>query len=60
MWYIEDISKQPPWGKNISSDITDLSNYIITSDGRDLISVILMALNDSICEKTTYVDIINI
>ena len=59
MWDIEDISKQPPWGKNISSDITDLSNYFITSDGRDLISVILMALNDSICEKTD-VDIINI
>lgn len=51
IWDIEDISKQPPWEKNISSDITDLSNYFITSDGRDLIDIILMALNDSISEK---------
>ena len=59
VWDIEDMSKQPPWGKNISTDITDLSNYFITSDGRDLISVILMALNDSIYEKKD-VEIINI
>ena len=59
VWDIEDISKQPPWGKNISPYITDLSNYFITSDGRDLISVILMVLNDSICEKID-VEIINI
>ena len=59
VWDIEDISKQPPWGKDISPDITDLSNYFITSDGRDLIGLILIALNDSICEKTD-VEIINI
>lgn len=52
VWDIEDISKQPPWGNNISTDITDLSNYFVTSDGRDLISVIYLALNDSISEKT--------
>lgn len=59
VWDIDDISKLPPWGKNISSDITDLSNYFVTSDGRDLIEIIIMALNDSISEKTD-VEIINI
>ncbi len=40
IWDIEDISKQPPWGSNISTDITDLSNYFVTSDGEDLIRTI--------------------
>ena len=44
IWDIEDLSKQPPWGKDISSDITDLSNYFITYDGEDLISVLRDAL----------------
>lgn len=47
VWDIDDLSKQPPWGKNISKDITDLSNYFVTSDGEDFISVIFKALNDS-------------
>ena len=44
IWDIEDISKQPPWGNNISKDITNLSNYFITSDGEDFISVFFHAL----------------
>ena len=44
IWDIEDLSKQPPWGSNISKDITDLSNYFITSDGEDFITVFLHAL----------------
>lgn len=44
IWDIEDLSKQPPWGNNISKDITDLSNYFVTSDGKDFISVSLHAL----------------
>lgn len=42
IWDIEDLSKQPPWGNEISEDITDLSNYFVTSDGEDFISVFLM------------------
>ncbi|XZJ40518.1 Imm70 family immunity protein (plasmid) [Clostridium perfringens] len=34
VWDIDDISKLSPWGKNISSDITDLSNYFVTSEKR--------------------------
>ena len=33
--------------KNISSEITDLSNYFVTSDGRNLITIMLMAFNDA-------------
>lgn len=44
VWDIEDLSKQPPWGKNISKDITDLSNYFVTSGGDDFLTVFLHAL----------------
>lgn len=37
---IEDLSKRPPWGK----DITDLSNYFVTSDGEDFLTILLHAL----------------
>lgn len=44
IWDIEDLSKQPPWGNEISKDITDLSNYFVTSDGEDFLSVFFRAL----------------
>ena len=44
IWDIEDLSKQPPWGSDISKDITDLSNYFVTSDGEDFLSVFMCAL----------------
>lgn len=44
IWDIEDLSKQPPWGNNISNEITDLSNYFVTSDGNDFLSVFTHAL----------------
>lgn len=47
VWDIEDLSKKPPWGENISSDITSLANYFVTSDGNDLINVLLMAIRNS-------------
>ena len=34
-------------GTNISPDITDLSDYFVTSDGRDLFEVLLKALGES-------------
>lgn len=51
IWDIEDTSLQPPWGDNISSEITSLGNYFVTSDGKDLIDVILRALQTSYNEK---------
>jgi len=51
IWDIEDLSKQPPWGNNISSNVTSLSNYFVTSDGRSLIEVLLKALNQAYEDK---------
>lgn len=36
--------QQPPWGNDISEDITDLSNYFVTSDGEDFLTILLHAL----------------
>lgn len=55
VWDIEDLTKQPPWGNNISSDITDLSNYFVTSDGEDFISKFFAALE---CAKELSEDIV--
>ena len=44
VWDIDDLPKQPPWGKNISNDITNLSNYFVTSDGEDFITIFFNAL----------------
>ena len=44
VWDIENLSKQPPWGNDISKDITDLSNYFVTSDGNDFLTVFSHAL----------------
>ena len=44
VWDCDDLSKQPPWGRNISPDITNLSNYFVTSAGRDLIGTLREAL----------------
>lgn len=46
IWDIEDLSKRPPWGNNISRDITNLSNYFITSEGEDLIELLMKALEN--------------
>lgn len=48
IWDIEDLSKQPPWGKKISSEITDLSNYYVTSSGEVFLSVFEIALQDAL------------
>ncbi len=44
VWDIEDLSVQPPWGSKISTHIKDLSNYFVTSTGRDLFEVIIECL----------------
>ena len=47
IWDIDDKKKQPPWGDNISKDITDLSNYFVTSDGEDFLTIFRHALEKS-------------
>ena len=45
IWDIDDRSLTPPWGDNISEDITDLSNYFVTSEGEDFLAVSSAALD---------------
>lgn len=47
IWDIDDLSKQPPWGSEISPDITSLANYFVTSTGRDLLSTLVEALDEA-------------
>lgn len=51
VWNFEDRTKMPPWGSNISPDINNLSDYFITCDGKNLISVLKIALNEAELEK---------
>lgn len=44
VWDVADRTKRPPWGEDISDEITDLSNYFVTEDGRDLFDVLGAAL----------------
>lgn len=46
IWDIDDARKAPPWGDNIASSIQDLSDYFVTSAGRDLISTIRESLQE--------------
>ncbi|TGN37906.1 immunity 70 family protein [Marinobacter confluentis] len=48
VWDVEDLSAQPPWGTNISSDITSLGNYFVSSTGRDLFALLKEILQLSI------------
>lgn len=45
IWDIDDRSLTPPWGDNISDDITDLSNHFVTIEGEDFLSVFAAALD---------------
>ena len=47
VWDRENLSKVPPWCDTISPHITDLANYFVTNDGRDLLSVLLLAMDDA-------------
>jgi 2,3-bisphosphoglycerate-dependent phosphoglycerate mutase len=46
IWDIEDASMTPPWGHDISSEITSLSNYFVTSTGRDLLAMLKEILGE--------------
>ena len=44
VWDYDDQNKKPPWGSNIAPSITSLSNYFVTSTGRDLFDTLREAL----------------
>lgn len=45
VWDIENLELMPPWGNDISSEITNLSKYFVTSEGENLITLLSNALN---------------
>ncbi len=47
VWDIDDRKARPPWGTDISPKITSLANYLVTSDGKDLIDEMLDAFAES-------------
>ena len=51
IWDIEDLAKQPPWGNNLAETITNMSNYYVTSDGKQLFDVFEKALQTAIETK---------
>jgi hypothetical protein len=52
VWDIEDRKAQPPWGNNISPEITSLGNYFVSSTGRDLFALLEEALDASAQENS--------
>lgn len=44
VWDFDNLDLLPPWKNEICSDITDLSNYFVTSDGDDFITLFMHAL----------------
>lgn len=45
VWDIEHLELTPPWANEMSSEITNLSNYFVTSEGEELITLLGSALN---------------
>ncbi|CEN41377.1 conserved hypothetical protein [Capnocytophaga canimorsus] len=41
-------SLSPPWGNDISEEITNMAEYFVTSDGKNLIDVLEKALKTAI------------
>jgi len=46
IWDFDDRAAQPPWGDKIAPTITDLSNYFVTSTGRDLFELLLEVVTE--------------
>ncbi len=44
VWDFENLDLLPPWKNEISSGITDLSNYFVNSDGDDFMTLFMHAL----------------
>jgi 2,3-bisphosphoglycerate-dependent phosphoglycerate mutase len=47
VWDVEDRTAIPPWGTDISPEITSLRDYFVTMDGKDLLDVLDSALSDA-------------
>lgn len=45
VWDIDDLTKLPPWGADISPVVTNLENYFATPEGKTFVELLLTALN---------------
>jgi hypothetical protein len=52
VWDLDDRGARPPWGDDISADITSLGDYFVASSGRDLIDALDEALEAAVTENT--------
>lgn len=53
VWDIHDRAQRPPWGDDIAATITDLGNYFVTADGRDLFDVLGEAIDFCASSRST-------
>ena len=51
VWSLENLDEKPPWGEDISGDITNLAEYFITCDGKNLFDVLKAALKEAEVEQ---------
>ena len=59
IWDLNNVDTRPPWGDNISDEITDLSNYFVTSTGRDLIGTIRESIESMQTTTGTVLEIVS-
>jgi len=59
IWDNEDLSKNPPWEKNVSSEVTSMANYFVSSTGRDVFAIISEVLSHAL-ETKRPVNIVNV
>lgn len=51
IWDIEDLTKLPPWGTDISPMVTNLENYFATPEGETFAELLLTALSVAEVER---------
>lgn len=47
IWDKYDLTKKPPWGSEISDEITSMANYYVTCNGEDLFEIIFKAIAEA-------------
>lgn len=59
VWSLEDPQARPPWGDDISADITSMANYFVSSTGRDLFDLLEEAF-EAAQERNRSVEIVDV
>jgi len=58
VWDIEDLKKDPPWGRDFGAHVTSMADYFVTTTGRNLVDEIIGNL-ESLKEFGGSLDIIS-